>query len=405
MQALNALREELSLPPHPAAYNENSLPILAGMVKGAKRILDPFAGTGKIHLIQSEIPNATIHTVELQPKWAAYHPATKVGNALDLPYPDDYFDCVATSPTFGNRMADHHNAQDNSRRITYTHYYGEELDSENSGLLQWGDAYREFHVKAWMEARRVLCPGATFVLHMKNHIRGGVEQDVTGWHVSTLEGLGFVEVDRQPFYTNGNGYGANGQARVDNDWFIKFRLGGNTNENFFSLSKSVDWNTPRWILDMVRQVMPVIDLDPASNAIANYNVGASVFWDFFDWGLRRAWVTPDGLPAKVWLNPPFGKYRGEGNLMLWTNKLIREFVQGNVPEAMILTTDATSDKWFVPLKNRFPIWFPNGRVSFEDATGKAIPGNTKGSAIAYLGPNEKLFRDVFNERGTVMKAI
>ena len=48
--------------------------------------------------------------------------------------------------------------------------------------MQWGDAYRSFHVKAWREAWRVLRPGGRFVLNIKDHIRNGERMPVTDWH-------------------------------------------------------------------------------------------------------------------------------------------------------------------------------------------------------------------------------
>ena len=53
-------------------------------------------------------------------------------------------------------MADHHDAKDDSRRITYRHCYGKELQENNAGMLQWTDStYKVLHRRAWLEARRV----------------------------------------------------------------------------------------------------------------------------------------------------------------------------------------------------------------------------------------------------------
>lgn len=195
---------------HPARYSDALLPVFAGLLKGYDRVLDPFAGTGRIH----ELPNETVG-VEIEPEWAAMQPGTVVGDALALPFPADVFDAICTSPTYGNRLADHHNASDPELRRSYTHDLGRTLDDNNSGAMQWGNEYRAFHLKAWSEAVRVLRPGGRFVLNIKDHIRDGERQPVSAWHAGVFMDLGLKFIDCIPVVTSHLRQGANGAARVD----------------------------------------------------------------------------------------------------------------------------------------------------------------------------------------------
>jgi len=184
-------------------------------------ILDPFAGVGRVH----ELARAGRVTlgVEIEPEWAATHPRTIVGDALDLPFPNASVDAVVTSPTYGNRMADHHNAQDWSGRITYRHRLGCPLHPHNSGQLQWGDRYRNFHLAAWQEVDRVLKPTGLIVLNVSDHIRGGKQIPVAEWHRDTISGMGWQVVNEMKVPTRRMGFGKNRDVRVEYEMIYLFR--------------------------------------------------------------------------------------------------------------------------------------------------------------------------------------
>ena len=213
-------------PRHPARYSDALLPVMARYLIGCRRVLDPFGGVGGVFRLSAWLPGAEFQAVEIEPEWAAADPRITLGSALSLPWAAGYFDAVCTSPTYGNRMADHHHARDGSKRHTYRHSLGRELHSDNAGALQWGDRYRPFHRQAWAEARRVLRSGGLFVLNCKDHVRRGALQPVTDWHIAELERLGFALVDRVAVATPGQRHGANGALRVDYETVAVLRLRG-----------------------------------------------------------------------------------------------------------------------------------------------------------------------------------
>lgn len=209
---------------HPAPFSDPILDKVAEKVDGVDVVLDPFAGTGRVHELNGRANIGRTVGVEIEPEWAAKHPDTIEGNALDLPMEDCEVDAIATSPTYGNRMADHHDATDDSVRLTYKHTLGRDLHADNSGALQWGDDYREFHLKAWAESVRVLKPAGLFVLNIKDHVRGGEKQEVAAWHIDTLcrhFGLQLIDIDYVP--TPGLMAGENHDKRVPVEIVATFR--------------------------------------------------------------------------------------------------------------------------------------------------------------------------------------
>lgn len=211
---------------HPARYNDEILAVMADLITtygpttdGPYQVLDPFAGTGRIH----ELTQFDTYGIEIEPEWAEMHPRTMVGNALDMPWRNHWFDVVATSPTYGNRMADKHDAKDGSVRRSYKHDLGRNLHSDNSGGMQWGDAYQGFHVDAWKECTRVVRRDGLLVLNIKDHIRGGKHIDVAGWHIEALSVYGWTPVAIRPVVTSGMGMGRNGNVRVPAELVIAFK--------------------------------------------------------------------------------------------------------------------------------------------------------------------------------------
>ena len=207
---------------HPAPFTPALIPIFAELLRGHRIVLDPFAGTGRIHQIADLIDIETVG-VELEPEWAEMHDRTVIGDATDLDFEDNSFDAICTSPSYGNRMADHHNAQDGSHRQTYAHMLGRALTANNSGAMAWGADYRDLHGKAWAEAFRVLEPAGRLIVNVSDHIRDGQRVAVAGWHAEILTAMGFRLVDVVPVATPRMRAGANASARVDAELILVFR--------------------------------------------------------------------------------------------------------------------------------------------------------------------------------------
>lgn len=116
-------------------------------------------------------------------------------------------------------------------------------------------------------------------------------------------------------------------------------------------SETNEHYTPPEVIEAARVTLGgVIDLDPASCAVANRVVKARCF--AFRDGLDIDWTGPDGEPATVWLNPPggksspetfeplprdaTGKQNGPGlaTAAVWWWKLLHEIAQGHVKAAV-----------------------------------------------------------------------
>ena len=102
-------------------------------------------------------------------------------------------------------------------------------------------------------------------------------------------------------------------------------------------------------------------------------------------GLTQSWS------GRIYLNPP---YTG-GLVDKFADKLIAEYVAGNVTEAVWLTNNSADTGWFHRLANKAAVVvFLRGRVKFwkVDEYGKELQGSPlQGQVLMYLGPNAERF--------------
>lgn len=185
-------------PDHPAKFSSSVLGCFSSLLEDEAtrlgrqvKVLDPMAGVGRIHEIASD--NVKTFGVELEPEWALCWPGQTVqGDATHLNRRwANRFDAVATSPSYGNRFADHHNPKDPSWRSSYKISLGHDLTPGSGAGLQWGDAYRELHRKVLDEMIRVTRPegeteGGLVVVNISNHYRDRKLVHVAEWWLGEM---------------------------------------------------------------------------------------------------------------------------------------------------------------------------------------------------------------------------
>ena len=156
-----------------------------------------------------------------------------------------------------------------------------------------------------------------------------------------------------------------------------------------------EWYTPNEYIEAARHVLGTINLDPASNPLANDIVQAATFYTAEDSGLEKDWN------GTVWMNPPYES----GLIGQFAEKLCDSYASGNVTSAIVLVNNATETRWFQSLAEQASAaCFPKGRVKFwHPAKPSATP--LQGQAILFLGPNADEFARAFSQFGFCMEAF
>lgn len=150
--------------------------------------------------------------------------------------------------------------------------------------------------------------------------------------------------------------------------------------------------TPAKYIVAARQVMGAIDLDPASNDLAQQTVAAKRWFDKEDDGLSHPWK------GRVFINPPYSFPTIEHFIA----KLCVHCERGEVTQAILLTNNNTDTAWWhMAMKRAAAICFTAGRINFYKADG-SITSPTNGQNFFYFGGNPEKFASVFKDFGLIM---
>ncbi len=157
------------------------------------------------------------------------------------------------------------------------------------------------------------------------------------------------------------------------------------------------WFTPSKYVDMARDVMGEIDLDPFSSSSANTRIQAKRFFDTDDDAHKQIWFETRG---RVFMNPPYGR----GDMAKAVKTFLEIYSKGQISESIVLVNNSTETKWFQDLlEQSSALCFTNKRISFENDDGKNISSNTRGQAFIYFGNNTKRFHEVFQSIGRTVE--
>jgi phage N-6-adenine-methyltransferase len=174
---------------------------------------------------------------------------------------------------------------------------------------------------------------------------------------------------------------------------IEFETKGFTSATLATLNTGDEESyTPEKYLESARLVMGSIDLDPASNPMAQKNVNADIYYTQADDGLTKQWK------GKVWMNPPYTARI----INIFLEKLVSHFENNEVTEAIVLTNNNTDTSWFhKSAQQASAICFTAGRINFLKRDG-STSSPTNGQSFFYFGNNPEVFNKEFSQYGLVM---
>jgi hypothetical protein len=167
-------------------------------------------------------------------------------------------------------------------------------------------------------------------------------------------------------------------------------------------SKSNEWYTPPEIIALARTVMGSIELDPASNIVAQEWIQADRYFTEQTNGLAQSWTA-----KTIWLNPPYGNIGSR-----FCTKLLADWKRGDFEQAIALVRgdsaamEALFDHAYHCRSKRIR-FVPSAALLAQKQSEAKAKGTTwnnspvPGSTIFYLGSNYQRFAEVFAQQGKI----
>lgn len=146
-------------------------------------------------------------------------------------------------------------------------------------------------------------------------------------------------------------------------------------------SRNDDWYTPSDWLNLARDVLGGIDLDPFSSERANQTVQAKRYFTEEDNAFQQKWKA-----RTVWMNPPYTR----GVVDKAVAKFLEEYRRGHFEAGLILVNNMTDTLWYTSMyEDAYALCNIKGRISFENAAGQRVSGNTRGQSLFLFARNDK----------------
>lgn len=153
---------------------------------------------------------------------------------------------------------------------------------------------------------------------------------------------------------------------------------------------TVEWFTPPKYIELVREVLGGIDLDPASSLKAQEWIKADRFFTKETDGLIQFWR------GRVFLNPPFDDTKK------WVTKLVEQYDLGYTLKAIALINSNLGYRWYEELWRMYPVCLVKERIEFICSTGEKKGQAKRGQTFVYLGDNVEKFSEVFKKIGRII---
>ena len=210
--------------PHPAKYSNELLPVLAKYAYG--EILDPMGGTGKAGLLKkfnTNIKGVTINELEREWSEQAYNNGVDIvitGDARNL---SGLYDCIVTSPPYGNRMADNFKARKpDSMRRGYVGDLGRQVSAGSVCCKHFGKGYEE-EMASILDAIMDKVVFERFILNVSNFIRQFKEVNVVSWYKDYFINRGLkLTAEEKVITRRQKGVGANTHLRAPEEYVLVF---------------------------------------------------------------------------------------------------------------------------------------------------------------------------------------
>lgn len=155
------------------------------------------------------------------------------------------------------------------------------------------------------------------------------------------------------------------------------------------------WSTPQWLFDALNNEFN-FDIDAAAT---HYNAKCDLFIDEDLNALsKESWRSLHSFVGQcaAWINPPYSR----GMVKLFMEKARQQADYENTTSVLLVPATPEAAWWPERAEIRF---ITNGRISFiHPVTAKPVNGNTKGSVLIIMRPNDTQLTTKYVSRDSLL---